>query len=455
MIQVNLFISSFKKYKKIIINIILLFIFLNLLFLSHKILWYILVDDTNAYTRTTLHELYTQEENIDILFLGSSHCYRSLDTTITDNVFNTNTFNAGTSQQVYDGSYALLVEAGKHYDLKEVYVELYYDLAGTNYDERTQMTQTYIISDYMKPSFNRFRYLINASNTEHWINSFFPERRNWDKLFDGLYISDLFEKKNGAAYINFEYVENPELNQYYRGKGFVANNDAVQNNNFFHDEHFENAERGFSNDDMNALINIIKYCQKHQIKLVFFSAPMPDFRVLDTGDYDLYVQQVNIFLAEYNIPYFDFNLCKETYFSYDCSLFKDDEHLNTLGAEEFSRLFSEFFTGKISTDDLFYSSYSKKMETVDNHFYGLIYHLESTDSVKTFTFEGVQNRAFDHYVTILKKQTEQNDYEEIQVLENSINPVSLPINETGQLFIYIYSDKQGTNMTNEIILRYN
>ena len=47
--------------------------------------------------------------------------------------------------------------------------------------------------------------------------------------------------------------------------------------------HFENAERGFSNDDMNALINIIKYCQKHQIKLVFFSAPMPDFRVLDTG----------------------------------------------------------------------------------------------------------------------------------------------------------------------------
>ena len=95
MIQVNLFISSFKKYKKIIINIILLFIFLNLLFLSHKILWYILVDDTNAYTRTTLHELYTQEENIDILFLGSSHCYRSLDTTITDNVFNTNTFNGG------------------------------------------------------------------------------------------------------------------------------------------------------------------------------------------------------------------------------------------------------------------------------------------------------------------------------------------------------------------------
>lgn len=455
MIRVNLFISSFRKYKKTIISIVSLFIFLNLLFLCHKALWYILVDDTNAYTRTTLHELYTQKENIDILFLGSSHCYRSLDTTITDKIFDTNTFNAGTSQQVYDGSYALLVEAGKYYDLKEVYVELYYDLAGTDYQERTQMTQTYIISDYIKPSFNRLRYLLNASSSEHWINSFFPERRNWDKLFDGLYISDLIEKKSEASYKDFEYVENPEVNQYYMGKGFVANNDAVQNNNYFHNDHFQNAQRGFSKDDINTLKNIIDYCQEHHIKLVFFSAPMPDFRVMDTGDYDLYIQQVNDFLTEYNIPYFDFNLCKETYFSYDCSLFKDDEHLNTLGAEEFSRLFSDFFTGKIQKEDLFYSSYKEKMESIDEHFYGLIYRLENTDSVKTFTFESVQNRDFDYYVSIFKKPSEQDNFEEIQVMENSINPVSLPVNETGQLFIYIYNDKQGINMTNEIVLGYN
>lgn len=182
---------------------------------------------------------------------------------------------------------------------------------------------------------------------------------------------------------------------------------------------------------------------------------MPDFRVMDTGDYDQYIQQVNDFLTEYNIPYFDFNLCKETYFSYDCSLFKDDEHLNTLGAEEFSRLFSEFFTGKIQKEDLFYSSYKEKMESIDEHFYGLIYHLENTDSVKTFTFESVQNRDFDYYVSIFKKPAETDNYEEIRVMENSINPVSLPVNETGQLFIYIYSDKQGINMTNEIVLGYN
>ena len=95
------------------------------------------------------------------------------------------------------------------------------------------------------------------------------------------------------------------------------------------------------------------------------------------------------------------------------------------------------------------------METVDNHFYGLIYHLESTDSVKTFTFEGVQNRDFNYYVSIFKKPAETDNYEEIQVMENSINHVSLPVNETGQLFIYIYSDKQGINMTNEIVLGYN
>ncbi len=31
---------------------------------------YVLVDDTNAYSRITLHEMYETDKNIDVLFLG-------------------------------------------------------------------------------------------------------------------------------------------------------------------------------------------------------------------------------------------------------------------------------------------------------------------------------------------------------------------------------------------------
>lgn len=40
---------------------------------------YLLMDDSQSYTRLTMHELYERAdagEEIDTLFLGSSHCYR-------------------------------------------------------------------------------------------------------------------------------------------------------------------------------------------------------------------------------------------------------------------------------------------------------------------------------------------------------------------------------------------
>ena len=43
---------------------------------------YLLVDDASSYTRLTLHEFYEaadEGEQIDTLFLGSSHCFRAYD----------------------------------------------------------------------------------------------------------------------------------------------------------------------------------------------------------------------------------------------------------------------------------------------------------------------------------------------------------------------------------------
>ena len=102
--------------------------------------------------------MYTSEKNIDVLFLGSSHCMRIFDCEIWDKLLQYNTFNGGTSSQFLDGSYAMLVEAGKNNTLKEVWVELYYGQLGRLNKERTEMTATYILSDYMPFSFNKLRY---------------------------------------------------------------------------------------------------------------------------------------------------------------------------------------------------------------------------------------------------------------------------------------------------------
>lgn len=452
--RVNLFISSFRKYKRGFAAAISFLAFAVVFTISHRILWYLFVDDTNSYTRITLHEMYHQQENIDVLFLGSSHCYRSFDTSVTDRLFETNTFNGGSSSQNWDGSLALLKEAQKQYQLKKVYVEMYYHMAGSNYMERSDLTSTYLISDYMKPSFDRVRYLLNASSPDYWIHGFFPERRNWHKLFERLYISGLIKKKSSDSYKNFEYIGNPDTDEeYYAGKGFVANRRSVRAEGYAKSTHSDSGAKTFSQDDIKSLKSIIDYCKKHGIELCFFSAPMPDFTLIDAGEYDSYVTYVTEFFREYDVPYYDFNLCKEEYFSYDSSLFMDMDHLNMYGAARFSEIFSEFFTGNIKAEDLFYSSYQDKLEAAGDRLYGLVYQIEYMEDKKVVSFEAVQNGEFDAVASIYK--TVEGTKEAVLIQNpGSLEPVSLPAEETGQLHLYIYKEGTKEEATNEIVISY-
>ena len=77
-------------------------VFCILFLLVGQMFRYLLTDDSGSYTRMTFHEMYEQD-NIDILFVGSSHCYRSFVPEILDKKLNRSTFNIGTSSQKMDG----------------------------------------------------------------------------------------------------------------------------------------------------------------------------------------------------------------------------------------------------------------------------------------------------------------------------------------------------------------
>ncbi len=59
---------------------------------------FLLVDDVHSYSRVMLQELYRDAGNIDTLFLGSSHCYRSVDPAAVDAALTPQSFNAGSSR---------------------------------------------------------------------------------------------------------------------------------------------------------------------------------------------------------------------------------------------------------------------------------------------------------------------------------------------------------------------
>lgn len=322
-----------------------------------KILHYILVDDTSSYTRLTMHELYHADSNIDVLFVGSSHVYRSLNPEITDDIFKLNTFNAGTSSQGMDGSLALIKEAMTYHNIQEIYLEIYFDIAlGVPNKERTQMTQTYIISDYMRPSVRKATYLLQASNKDYYVTGFLPVRREWEKCFDLNYIFELIEKKQKDNYKKYQWTRSKNDKEYYVAKGYVANESELTEADLYTLDISEKIidVNSISDDWRKSLYSIISICKKENIKLTLFTAPMPEFYLTKQINYYEFSDYIHKLALKENLTYFDFNFCKSDIFSNeDISNFYDEQHLNAKGAAKFSKVFSEFFTDQLSKNDLF------------------------------------------------------------------------------------------------------
>lgn len=363
-----------KKYVGQIIGIICVIV----LFLGiRRGLNYILTDDTKSLTRIMMHQLYNPEDNIDVLFVGSSHVYRSLIPEITDEAFQAYTFNAGSSNQAMDGSLAIIKEAIIYNDVKKIYLETYYDIANMEEPEdRTQMTGTYIIADYMRPSWRKIAYLFQASSKKHYSNSFIIARRNWEKIFDLNYINELLDKKNEKSYKEYEWVKTNGDIEYYVDRGFVANDGFMSSEEQWNAAAYGNiaAVNNISKESnwRKNLQRIIDLCEDEGIELTLFVAPMPEWTIVGKENYDEYSQMVRTIAKENNIGYYDFNLCKSIYFDADDRmLFKDADHLNTQGAERFSQLFGEFSSGMIKESELFYDSLETKIQEKTAKVYGM------------------------------------------------------------------------------------
>lgn len=339
---------------------------------------YLTVDDTASYTRLMMHEFYEQE-NIDVLLVGSSHCYAALDPTVTDAIFGMNSFNAGSSLQSPDASFALIREAVERCDVKQIYLEMYYFLMNNSeYKDREQLTGTYIISDYMRFSPNKVRFLLEASAPKYYINSFLPPRREWKRLLTPEAVIDLVRAKGAPVYRQYEPSGD------YRGKGYVANQQTIPGEYLMDTAGFDRIRtENVSADWLRTIRNILDYCRQKGVKITLFSAPMTLFQTAAEGNYDDYIRLASGLAAEYGVEYVDFNLCRPEYFDFSNDCFSDAGHLNDRGAQVYSRMFADFFTGKIAKEDLFYDSMAEKLAALEPAFLGLSY-LDSGDGSRHF-----------------------------------------------------------------------
>lgn len=358
--------------KRLLKNLVKIFIFLGIFTGAQALVKYMLLDDTMTISRVMIHDLYAEEKNIDVLFCGASHCQLGFDTEVLDQKLGLNTFNAGSSSQGLETSLALIKEASHNNDLKQVYVDLDYSIVMR---ELPNLESIYIVSDYMKPSLRKVEFLLNATTFDYYVNSFMPLHKDRGYTKNPKKIIELLKKKLQPGY--WQYTERDPS---YAGKGHIASSTVMENGKLWSQDEPEMIDFTIPERQQEYLKEIITFCKKNGIQLTFVSTPVTDFNLAFVENYDDYVRTVKDFLKDYQVEYYDFNLCNPELLKLSQSnYFNDDNHLNQEGAEYFCDIFSDFFTGKLTEQELFCESYREKLEIKAPAVLGVEVHLEGEE----------------------------------------------------------------------------
>ena len=345
---------------KLLVKILL---FVLIFYGAESLIYYAAHNDTDSISRVMMYEMYHQDKNIDVLFSGASHVQLSFDTTVTDQNFQMNTFNAGSSAQSLQATDAIIREVADQYDLKQVYVDLDYSVVMR---DEVNLESIYAVSDYMRPSLNKVAFLLHATPAKYYINSFLPLGKGKTLVHNPKEILSILEKKNSYNYRN--HISDVDS---YMGKGYIASHVYLEGTGFAQTGEFDTIPSEIPAGQQDTLNDIIEFCKEKNIQLTFITTPMSDFTLTGMGNYDAYVEQIRTFLQGKGVSYYDFNLCKPEVLDLEgIQYYTDDNHLNRDGAAMFSEVFAKFFTGQIEEKDFFYSSYTEKTDAQDSRVYG-------------------------------------------------------------------------------------
>lgn len=417
------------------------FIFSALFFVFSFILAFLLKDDANSYSRVLTHEFYKQE-NIDILLCGASHVSHGLDPRIADVQFSKNTFNSGTPNQNINGTLAIVKQTLKKYKVSTIFLESDFATACREEQSHRRMgTSDLIVASFLKDPVIKWEFIKRSSSPDNIFNALLPIGK--DKLMT-LSPKKTFKKFKSIITGEFFEYKYGDKDSGYAGKGCVLDYEEIKNGTYSND-HYESPFLPVAQNWKSHVEQIAKLCKENNVELIFYSMPCSDFYLHEKGDYDVFYEELNSYIHDLGYEYYDFNLCKKAYQMEDND-YSDDNHLNAKGIEKFSRMFCDFFTGKVSKDDLFHKSYREKIMAQESRIYGLlIIKAENGKNFEIIPMTNINDKSCITYDVSIKNQNG------ISVLaENTKTLVhELPAGTSGKILVKSYVNGVLNNSVSE------
>lgn len=273
----------------------------------------------NAET-TVLVNSYSQLEknSIDILFLGSSQMFRTVDSARLNDIYHLNACNYGASGQSMSITPYYFDEALKSQSPKLIMVEV-----GCIFEKNSDLSSTEIAWNYAPTP-------ITDEKLESLENILGSDLLAYEHTFLPLFIYHdrwriMGEQDKEETKFDIDYVFNPDKYNNLYPYGFVDSEKVEKVNYEFNNTNTSLQE--IPEESKAAIKYLSEECSKRKIKLLFFKSPAPFWT---KGE----CESVKKHLGEQKFDYIDLNEHYVEISLNDSTDFSDEQHLNTFGAKK-------------------------------------------------------------------------------------------------------------------------
>ena len=313
-----------------------------LFFLLNSLLCFILIPPVGSSEK--MWALYRQQQELDMVYTGTSLCYAAIDNSIIDSVLGTKSFNMATASQELNNTYEAIETAIKDHKIKRAVLTFsYLNLIEYNnvqaetcfFKERIKwLPFPQKIKESVKFAFDKKHFSKPTS-----INFLFPWIFSHVKFRPYRIIENTKDKmnKNTESYQNIYNTINVSA-------------DCTLDYNTVGNENSKTVYVGlkynfgkFTGEVFDQLEKIITLCKQNDVDLMLINPPKPRQDVLCYGEeYFTLNKFVNEYAKKQGFDYYDFNIIKPEIFENHEDYYSDFEHVNIKGQKAFSTALAKF-----------------------------------------------------------------------------------------------------------------
>ena len=313
---------------------------------------------------------YHELDELDTLIIGSSYVQQAINPLMLDEVCSTQSFCLGTPQQRIEDTFVGIRTAYEDYGIKRAILGIspsaYTDSAPPSANSAFLKNWRQYASPAQAASVTaNMLFYQNGWSVEESINSLFSWKNYHVTLRPTNIANNLRNKMNQIDLV--EAIDSLEEGWVYIGRGHGTSTYWLDKNwaaaepfdTMLGDDLDKLGGRMVAADRERTLRQICQYCADNAIELIVVMLPMPTYNILDEESSCFGIMDaIADILVDYDVPLYDFNCLKRSYFEPDPALFSDSTHLNLEGSELFTQVFAQFYADWMAgnkVDDYFVS----------------------------------------------------------------------------------------------------